>query len=140
MDNNLNNNQPMNEEELSDILRIRREKLAALREAGNDPFVITKYDVTDNSLAIKNDFDNFENKEVSLAGRIMSRRIMGKASFAGISDSTGNIQIYIKRDDVGEEDYAAFKKWDIGDIIGVKGERRPAFPGPEGCPGRPRFY
>ena len=121
MDNNLNNNQPMNAEELSDILRIRREKLAALREAGNDPFVITKYDVTDNSLAIKNDFDNFENKEVSLAGRIMSRRIMGKASFAGIADSTGNMQIYIKRDDVGEEDYAAFKKWDIGDIIGVKG-------------------
>ena len=121
MDNNVNNNQPMNAEELSDILRIRREKLAALREAGNDPFVITKYDVTDNSLAIKNDFDNYENKEVSLAGRIMSRRIMGKASFAGISDSTGNMQIYIKRDDVGEEDYAAFKKWDIGDIIGVKG-------------------
>lgn len=108
-------------EDMSEILRVRREKLDALKNSGNDPYAITKYDVTDYSADIKADFENFEGKNVSLAGRVMSRRIMGKASFVGIQDGTGAIQLYVRRDDVGEETYAAFKKWDIGDIIGVKG-------------------
>ena len=109
------------QENLSEILQVRRDKLNALRESGNDPFTKTKYEITSNSAAIKADFDGFENQTVSLAGRILSRRIMGKASFAGIRDGEGDIQLYVSRDDVGEEDYAAFKKWDIGDIIGVCG-------------------
>lgn len=109
------------EENLSEVLQVRRDKLAALRESGNDPFVKTKYEIDSNSAEIKANYDGFENKTVSLAGRIMSRRIMGKASFAGIRDGEGDIQLYVSRDDAGEEDYAAFKKWDIGDIIGVKG-------------------
>ncbi len=106
---------------LSEILQIRRDKLAALQEAGADPFVKTKYDVDAYSLNIKDHFDEFENKTVSLAGRIMSRRIMGKASFVGLRDCEGDIQLYVRRDDVGEDVYASFKKWDIGDIIGIKG-------------------
>ena len=109
------------EEDLNELLKVRREKLAALKEAGNDPFVKTKYDVTDSALKIKGDFEGYEGKTVSVAGRIISRRIMGKASFVGFRDGEGDIQLYVRRDDVGEEDYAAFKKWDIGDIIGVKG-------------------
>ena len=109
------------EQSLSEILKVRRDKLAALCEAGNDPFIKTKYDIDSNSAEIKANFDEFENKTVSLAGRIMSRRIMGKASFAGIRDGEGDIQLYVSRDDAGEDDYAAFKKWDIGDIIGIKG-------------------
>ncbi|MBO4693667.1 MAG: lysine--tRNA ligase [Clostridia bacterium] len=109
------------QQSLSEVLQIRRDKLAALRENGNDPFIKTKYDIDTTSFEIKSDFDNFENKTVSLAGRIMSRRIMGKASFAGIRDGEGDIQLYVSRDDAGDEDYAAFKKWDIGDIIGIKG-------------------
>ena len=108
-------------ENLSEILQVRRDKLAALRESGNDPFIKTKYRIDTYSTDIKENFDKFENKTVSLAGRIMSRRIMGKASFAGIRDGQGDIQLYVSRDDAGEEDYAAFKKWDIGDIIGIKG-------------------
>ena len=106
---------------LSEVLQVRRDKLAALCEAGNDPFIKTKYEIDSDSVQIKTQFDSFENKTVSIAGRIMSRRIMGKASFAGIRDGAGDIQLYVSRDDAGEEDYAAFKKWDIGDIIGVKG-------------------
>ena len=106
---------------LSEVLQVRRDKLTALREAGNDPFVKTKYEIDSNSAEIKANFEEFENKTVSVAGRIMSRRIMGKASFAGIRDGEGDIQLYVSRDDAGEEDYAAFKKWDIGDIIGIKG-------------------
>ena len=106
---------------LSEILQIRRDKLTALQEAGTDPFVKTKYDVDAYSLNIKDNFNKFENKEVSLAGRVMSRRIMGKASFVGLRDSEGDIQLYVRRDDVGEDVYASFKKWDIGDIIGIKG-------------------
>ena len=106
---------------LSEILQIRRDKLTALQEAGADPFVKTKYDVDAYSQKIKENFEEFENKEVSLAGRVMSRRIMGKASFVGIRDSEGDIQLYVRRDDVGEDVYASFKKWDIGDIIGIKG-------------------
>ena len=109
------------EQELSEVLQIRRDKLTNLREEGNDPFVKTKYDYTNYTAEIKADFDSFNEKTVKLAGRIMSRRIMGKASFFNIQDSKGNIQAYIRRDDVGEDNYAAFKKWDIGDIVGVEG-------------------
>ena len=109
------------EQELGEVLRVRREKLANLRAEGNDPFVKTKYDYTNYTDEIKADFDSFNEKTVKLAGRIMSRRIMGKASFFNIQDSKGNIQAYIRRDDVGEDNYAAFKKWDIGDIVGVEG-------------------
>ena len=114
-----NNNAPM--QDLNELLRVRREKLATLRETGNDPFIKTKYDVTAYSTDIKSDYEGYEGKTVSLGGRIVSRRIMGKASFVGLRDGEGDIQLYVSRDDVGEETYAAFKKWDIGDIIGVKG-------------------
>ena len=107
--------------ELSEQNRIRLEKLRALQEAGNDPYVITTYDVTDYSSDILADFAAYEGKEVSIAGRMMSRRIMGKASFAHLLDRDGRIQIYVKRDEVGEDVYKAFKEDDIGDILGVKG-------------------
>ena len=118
--------QELNEEQLSELLQIRRDKLTALREAGKDPFVITKYNVTAYSESTKTNFvDPPEGEEstmtVSMAGRIMSKRGMGKASFADIQDKEGRIQLYIRKDMVGEEDYADFKKWDIGDIIGVEG-------------------
>ena len=106
---------------LSEILQIRRDKLAALCEAGEDPFVKTKYDVDAHSVSIKSNYEAFENKTVSLAGRIITRRIMGKASFVSLRDAEGDIQLYVRRDDVGEDVYAAFKKWDIGDLIGIKG-------------------
>ncbi len=110
------------EEELAEQARIRREKLQKLTDEGNDPFVKVSYDVTENSQSVKDNFEKLEGKEVSLAGRLMSRRIMGKASFSHISDRDGLIQIYVRRDDVGEEDYASFKKdYDLGDIVGVKG-------------------
>lgn len=115
--NNINNA----EQDLNEILRLRREKLAAMKEAGNDPYTVTKYDFNCDSAKIKGDYEGFEGKTVSLAGRIMTRRIMGKASFVGFADISGNIQLYVRRDDVGEDIYAAFKKWDIGDIIGVEG-------------------
>ena len=114
-----NNNAPV--QELSEILQVRRDKLSAMKEAGLDPFVKTKYDVDAHSMQIKGDFEGYEGKNVSVAGRIMARRIMGKASFVTIRDGEGDIQLYVRRDDVGEETYAAFKKWDIGDIVGVKG-------------------
>ncbi len=110
------------EEELAEQARIRREKLQKLVEGGSNPFAKVAYDVTENSLSVKESFEKLEGKTVSLAGRLMSRRIMGKASFSHISDREGQIQLYIRRDDVGEEAYASFKKdYDIGDIIGVKG-------------------
>ncbi|MBR2152738.1 MAG: lysine--tRNA ligase [Clostridia bacterium] len=122
MSENVNNNvQEQTEQSLSEILQIRRDKLSAMVEAGNDPFVKTKYDVDAYSTEIKENFESFEGKEVSLGGRIISRRIMGKASFVGLRDGEGDIQLYVRRDDVGEETYADFKKWDIGDVIGVKG-------------------
>ncbi len=114
-------NQNQQELSLSEILQIRRDKLAALQAAGEDPFVKTKYEVDAYSASVKDDFETYENKTVSLAGRIMSRRIMGKASFVGLRDREGDIQLYVRRDDVGEDVYAAFKKWDIGDVIGIKG-------------------
>ncbi len=109
------------QEELSEILKVRREKLADLKAAGNDPYQKTKYDVQNYTSDIKADYDSFEGKTVRLAGRLMSRRIMGKASFCNLQDGSDNIQIYVRRDDVGETEYAGFKKWDIGDIIGIEG-------------------
>ncbi len=108
-------------ESQSSELAVRREKLAAMQAAGQDPFRLTKYDVTDYSSAILADFDAYEGKAVSLGGRMMSRRVMGKASFLHLSDSCGRIQCYVTRDDLGEEAYAAFKKYDIGDILGIEG-------------------
>ena len=102
-------------------LAVRREKLAALQAAGNDPFQLTKYDVTALSADVLADYDGFEGKTVSLGGRMMSRRVMGKASFMHLADSKGKLQCYVTRDDLGEEAYAAFKKYDIGDILGVEG-------------------
>ena len=115
--NNINNA----EQDLNEIMRLRREKLAALKESGNDPYQVMRYDFNSDSVTIKNNYEAYEGKTVKLAGRIMSRRIMGKASFVGFTDCSGPIQLYVRRDDVGEDIYAAFKKWDIGDIIGVEG-------------------
>ncbi len=109
------------EQDYNEIVKIRREKLANLKETGNDPFLITKFDFDNDSENIKSNFEEFEGKTVKIAGRIIARRIMGKASFVGLSDSSGKIQLYVRRDDVGEEVYASFKKWDIGDIVGVEG-------------------
>ena len=120
--NNQKNNQQPKEQDLNQLLKVRREKLANLQEAGKDPFVITKYDVTNHSQEIKDDFDSLQGKNVSIAGRIMSKRVMGKASFCNIQDLKGNIQSYVARDSIGEEAYADFKKFDVGDIVGLKGE------------------
>ena len=113
--------QEMTQQQLSEQEGIRREKLRKLVEAGNDPYTITRYDRTHTSQQILENYDELENKEVCIAGRMMARRIMGKASFAHLQDNDGKIQIYVKRDDVGEEAYAAFKQDDIGDIFGVMG-------------------
>ena len=110
------------EQDLNHLLQVRREKLADLQANGKNPFQITKYDVTNHSMEIKNAFEEFEGKEVSLAGRMMSKRVMGKASFCSIQDLQGSIQAYVARDNLGEEFYKDFKKLDIGDIIGIKGE------------------
>ncbi len=117
-DNSIQNTE---EQELAEIFRIRREKLTELRKNGADPFLNTKYETNAKSIEIREAFELYEGKEVSIAGRIMSRRIMGKASFCDIYDGYGRIQCYVRRDDVGEEVYASFKKWDIGDIIGFTG-------------------
>ena len=109
------------EQDLGQLLKVRREKLAALQEEGKDPFKITSYHVTHHSSEIKEQFDSLEGKEVSVAGRMMSKRVMGKASFCHVQDLPGMIQAYVARDSVGEEEYKAFKKLDIGDLIGVKG-------------------
>ncbi len=119
MENNNNVNNAA--EDLSDILRIRREKLAELQGAGEDPFEITKYDQTHHSAEIKENFDSLENVHVSIAGRMMSKRVMGKASFCSILDLKGQIQSYVSRDGLGEDEYKKFKKLDIGDIIGIEG-------------------
>ena len=116
------NNQPEVQQDLSEILRVRREKLAALQAAGADPFHQTRYDVSHKAQQIKDNFDALENQEVTIAGRLMSKRGMGKVSFCDLQDVTGRIQLYAKRDDMGEEPYDAFKKYDIGDIVGVRGQ------------------
>ena len=123
-----NGAEEMTQEKLGELLQIRRDKLTALKEAGCDPFTEVKYDVTATSKSI---VENFKDEDaeipaeekpiIAIAGRMMSRRIMGKASFAHIQDGEGKIQVYIKRDDVGVDDYAEFKKWDIGDIVGIEG-------------------
>ncbi len=109
------------EQELNHLLKVRREKLSELCEGGRDPFQITKYDVTAHSMEVKENYEEMEGKEVSLAGRMMSKRVMGKASFCNLQDLQGNIQSYVARDDIGEEAYKDFKKLDIGDIIGIRG-------------------
>ena len=110
------------EQDINQLLKVRREKLAALQENGKDPFLITKYDVTHHSLEIKEEFDTLEGQTVFIAGRVMSKRVMGKASFCNVQDIQGNIQSYVARDSIGEEAYADFKKYDVGDIVGIKGE------------------
>ena len=115
-------NQQPKEQDINQLLKVRREKLAALTEAGKDPFRITKFDVTHHSMDIKDNFEELEGKKVTVAGRIMSKRVMGKASFCNVQDLKGNIQSYVARDSVGEEPYADFKKYDVGDIVGISGE------------------
>ena len=117
-----NNNQQNQEQDLNQILKARREKLANLQAAGKDPFVITKYDQTHHSQEIKDNFEALEGQTVSIAGRIMFKRVMGKASFCNVQDLQGNIQSYVARDSIGEEAYADFKKYDVGDLVGIKGE------------------
>ncbi len=108
-------------QDLGQLVKVRRDKLSELQAAGKDPFAITKYDVTCHTQDIKDQFDKMENQEVSIAGRMMAKRIMGKASFCNLADLKGNIQCYVARDSIGEEEYKGFKKLDIGDIIGVVG-------------------
>ena len=115
-------NQNGQEQDINQLLKVRREKLADLQERGKDPFQITKFDVTHHSQEIKDDFEALEGKTVTIAGRMMSKRVMGKASFCNVQDLKGNIQCYVARDNVGEEEYKDFKKYDIGDIIGITGE------------------
>ena len=115
-------NTKVQEQDIHQLLKVKREKLANLQEAGKDPFQITKYDVTHHSTDIKNNFEELEGKTVRIAGRIMSKRVMGKASFCNVQDLPGNIQVYVARDSIGEESYADFKKYDVGDIVGIEGE------------------
>ena len=120
------NNMPQQEEvqeeqNLSQLAKVRREKLRELQAAGKDPFQITKYDVDNDSANIKANFDTLEGQSVSIAGRLMSKRGMGKVSFCDLQDKSGRIQLYARKDEMDEEQYAAFKKYDIGDIVGVKG-------------------
>ncbi|MBQ3134466.1 MAG: lysine--tRNA ligase, partial [Oscillospiraceae bacterium] len=117
-----NNQQPQQEENLNQLLQIRRDKLRELQESGNDPFQITKYEVNNDSANIKANFDALEGTVVSIAGRLMSKRGMGKVSFCDLQDKTGRIQLYARKDEMDEEEYDRFKKYDIGDIVGVVGE------------------
>ena len=110
-------NTKVQEQDIHQLLKVKREKLANLQEAGKDPFQITKYDVTHHSTDIKNNFEELEGKTVRIAGRVMSKRVMGKASFCNVQDLPGNIQVYVARDSIGEESYADFKKYDVGDIL-----------------------
>lgn len=109
------------QQDVNQLLKVRREKLADLQERGKDPFKITKFDVTHHSMEIKENYANLEGKTVSVAGRMMFKRVMGKASFCNIQDLQGNIQVYVARDDIGEDDYKDFKKYDAGDILGITG-------------------
>ncbi|MBP0982965.1 MAG: lysine--tRNA ligase [Oscillospiraceae bacterium] len=118
------NGQPeeLTAEQLDEQHRVRLEKLAALKAAGKDPYTITKYDVTISNKEIRDRFEELENTDVAIAGRMMTRRIMGKASFIDVRDGSDRMQVYVRKDDVGEETYADFKKWDLGDIVGIKGK------------------
>lgn len=121
----MNNDQMNNDqlqEDLTEVLRVRRDKLAKLQEMGRDPFKVSRYDRTSNSTEIKGNFEEFEGKVVKIAGRIMSKRIQGKAGFIDIQDQNGRIQCYVRLDRIGEEEYSIFSTYDIGDIIGVEGE------------------
>ena len=123
MSDQTNQQQPVQTEpSLSELLQIRRDKLTELQKAGKDPFAITRYDVTHHSSEVKENFEQMEGQTVRLAGRLMSKRGMGKAVFSDLQDGAGRIQLYVRIDDVGEEALAAFKKYDIGDIVGVEGE------------------
>ncbi len=115
-------NQNVQEQDINQLLKVRRKKLKELQDSGKDPFQITKYDVTHHSTEIKDNYDTLDGQQVSLAGRMMSKRVMGKASFCNIQDLKGNIQSYVARDSIGEEAYKEFKKMDVGDIIGIEGE------------------
>ena len=117
--NNANGGQ---QQDLNQLLKVRREKLQDLQDNGKDPFVITKYDVTNHSTDIKDNFEEMEDKDVTIAGRMMFKRVMGKASFCNIQDLKGNIQAYVARDSIGEDSYKDFKKYDVGDILGIKGK------------------
>ena len=118
------NNQQKNntESDLNEVLKIRREKLAVLQESGANPFEITSYERTDMAGDIKENYADFEGKVVSIAGRLMSKRVMGKMSFADLADRSGRIQLCVKRDELGDDEYKVYKKYDIGDIVGVTGE------------------
>lgn len=125
MSNEVNQNEEVTEvtqEELDEQHRVRLEKLAALKEAGKDPYTTTQFPVDIYNKEIRERFEELENSDVVIAGRMMTRRIMGKASFLDIRDASDRMQVYVRKDDVGDDDYADFKKWDIGDIIGVKGK------------------
>ncbi len=119
--NQQNQQNKKEEQDLNQLLKVRRDKLAELQENGRDPFQITKFDVTAHSADVKDHFEEMEGKEVTLAGRMMSKRVMGKASFCNIQDLKGNVQSYVARDSIGEESYKEFKKMDIGDIVGIRG-------------------
>ena len=108
-------------QDLNQLRKVRREKLAELINAGENPYEIVTYDQTEHTRQIKENYEQYEGREVSIAGRLMSKRVMGKASFANVQDRDGNIQIYASRDDLGDEEYKKFKKLDVGDIVGVKG-------------------
>ena len=110
------------QQDINQLLQVRRDKLREMQDSGNDPFQITKYDVSSHSMDIKDHYDQMEGQKVSIAGRMMFKRVMGKASFCNVQDLQGTIQCYVARDSVGEDSYKAFKKYDIGDIIGVCGE------------------
>lgn len=109
-------------QDVNELIKVKMQKLADLQEAGKDPFQVMKYDVTHHTTDIKDNFENLEGQTVAIAGRIMTKRVMGKASFINVQDKLGNIQSYIQRDSIGEEEYAGFKKFDLGDIVGIKGE------------------
>lgn len=120
-ENNSNSNTAQTEAEVNEILKVRRDKLSDLKAVGNDPFKITKFDFNAYAADIKSNFSEYDGKMVKISGRMISRRIMGKASFYNVQDSTCSIQLYVRRDDIGEDEYAAFKKFDIGDIVGIEG-------------------
>ena len=115
-----NNQSP--EQDLNQLLKVRHDKLKDLQENGKDPFQITKYEVTNHSQEIKDHYDTLEGQTVRIAGRMMFKRVMGKASFCNIQDLQGNIQAYVARDNIGEDSYKDFKKYDVGDILGIRGE------------------
>ncbi len=116
--NQENNN---TQQDVNQLLQVRYDKLRELQESGRDPFVITKYNVTHHSTDIKDNYGELEGQEVSLAGRMMFKRVMGKASFCNIQDLKGRIQAYVARDNIGEDSYKDFKKYDVGDILGIRG-------------------